>query len=72
MPLDRLVLIAVLIVAAGGAAAVVAATFIGALAFWPAGVLILVPFAFVAYVIWRVVSERLGDPADRSYDNIEH
>ena len=72
MPLDRLVLIAVAMLAVAGAIAVLAATLLGALAFWPTGVLMLVPIAFVAYVIWRVVAERVGNPSDRRYDRIEH
>jgi len=72
MPLDRIILIAVAIVAAGCAVAMIAATLVGALALWPAGVLIPVPLAFVAYVVWRIIAERLRDPTDRRYDRIEH
>lgn len=71
MPLERLMLIIVIVVAAAGATVWVASLFIASAAS-PGGALALaVPTALVAYVVWRVIAERLGNAEDDHYDGIE-
>jgi membrane protein implicated in regulation of membrane protease activity len=72
MPLDRLVLILVIVIAAAGAtlwlAAVVASAFsLGS--GWP--LVALIPAGMLAYVLWRVLADRLRNREDDRYDRIE-
>lgn len=72
MPLDKLVLLIVIVLTAAGVtiwvgAVVAAATQVSAVV----GLAVFVPIALVAYVVWRVISERLMDSDDDHYDGIE-
>ena len=71
MPLDKLVLILVcVIIAAAGTVwlgALVAATIEVPSVAWAA----FIPAALVAYVVWRVIVERLSNSEDDHYDNNE-
>ena len=68
MPLDRFVLILVIVIAAAGATVWLASLVAASLAF-PFGWLGFVPAALVAYVLWRVLADRLAQKDD--YDRIE-
>ncbi len=71
MPLDRFVLIVVITVAAAGATVWIGAMLVNALALSPAGWVLFMPAALVAYVVWRVIAERLSNKEDDHYDRIE-
>lgn len=71
MPLDRIVLYAVAALAAILAAFVAVALLGQAVVIGPAGVLVIVPAAFLAYVFGRVLVQRLSNAPDRRYDDIE-
>ena len=71
MPLDRFVLLPVLVI---GAAALTlwVGTLVAAVTQFPAvGWFAVVPAALVGYVVWRVIAERLRNREDDHYDNIE-
>lgn len=70
MPLDKFVLILVIVIAAAGAT-VWLASFVAAALQLPAVWTALIPAALVAYVVWRVVAERIGNREDDHYDRIE-
>ena len=69
MPLDRLVLILVIVVVAAMATVWIGATVAASVAF-PAGGLLLIPAALVAYVVVRVIAERLRNRDDDHYDRM--
>jgi len=72
MPLDRLVLILVIVLAAAGGAIWVAMLLFSTSQISPlAGVLTPLPVALGLYVVWRVISERLSNREDDHYDQIE-
>lgn len=71
MPLDKLVLIIVIV-----CAAMLAALWLGSLAFAVLQIggglwLALIPAALVGYIVWRVIADRLGNAEDDHYDRIE-
>lgn len=70
MPLDKLVLILVAVVIAAAAtvwlAAVVSASMV-----WPLGFALLIPGALVAYVVVRVISDRVRNRDDDRYDRMD-
>ncbi|MEM9050267.1 MAG: hypothetical protein AAGC92_16305 [Pseudomonadota bacterium] len=72
MPLDRIVLVAVAAAALIAALALFAGLVFGALiagwALWPA----LALFLFAAYILLRIVLERLTNREDDRYEDIEH
>ncbi|MAM61120.1 hypothetical protein [Maritimibacter sp. UBA3975] len=70
MPLDKFVLILVVVIAAAGLT-VWAGTLIAASIQWPAGWLAVIPAALVGYIVWRVVADRLTNTEDDHYDRIE-
>ncbi len=70
MPLERLVLIVVIVIA-GLFGTVWLVALLTAAFSMPLGVLALVPAAVAGYVVWRVISERLGNAEDDHYDRIE-
>ena len=70
MPLDRLVLIVVCVIAAA-AATVWLGTLIAASLSIPFGWLVVIPTALVAYIAWRLISERVGNEEEDRYDNVE-
>ncbi|MEL7344326.1 MAG: hypothetical protein AAFN59_05625 [Pseudomonadota bacterium] len=71
MPLERLVLILVIVVAAAGATVWIAYSVAGAFALGPAGAFIMIPLALVIYVAWRIISDRVSSREDNHYDRIE-
>lgn len=70
MPLDRLILIVILVVGAVVVTIWLSAIVLAAFQL-PGGFLALIPAAFVGYVVWRVVSDRLNNAEDDHYDRIE-
>lgn len=70
MPLDRFILILIIVLVAAGATvwlgAIVAASFA-----IPYGAVALLPAALVAYVVWRVVADRLRNREDDHYDDMK-
>lgn len=70
MPLDRFVLILVIVIAAAGATVWIG-TLIAASVQVPAGWLSVIPVALIGYVLWRVISDRLSNSDDDRYDRIE-
>lgn len=71
MPLDRFVLIIVCVIAAAGATIWLGVMLMATFTVPYAGVVFL-PAALVAYVLWRVLSERLGNKTEDHYDRMEH
>ncbi|TYB83566.1 hypothetical protein [Maritimibacter fusiformis] len=70
MPLDKFVLILVIVIGAAGVT-VWLGTMIAASMQLPFGWLVFLPAALVAYVVWRVIAERLANRDDDHYDGIE-
>ncbi|QIE44686.1 hypothetical protein G5B38_03615 [Pseudohalocynthiibacter aestuariivivens] len=71
MPLDKFVLILVCVVAAAGATVWIAVLLAAAVEL-PFGWLGLIPAALVGYVVFRVISERVGNTEDDHYDNMDN
>lgn len=70
MPLDRLVLILVIVLAAGAATVWVGAVIVSSLTV-PLGWLALIPAVLAAVIGWRVISDRLRNTEDDHYDKME-
>ncbi|CUH28622.1 hypothetical protein JSE7799_00817 [Jannaschia seosinensis] len=70
MPLDRLVLILVIVVLAAMATVWLGAL-VAASASFPFGLALLLPASLLAYVIWRVVADRIRSRDDDHYDRME-
>ncbi|SMY07891.1 hypothetical protein [Flavimaricola marinus] len=71
MPLERLMLILVIVVAAAGATIWVGSILVASTVSPGGALAIAIPTALVAYIIWRVIAERLGNDEDDHYDRIE-
>lgn len=71
MPLDKFVLIVVVVLAAAGITVWVATTQAMAAFQVQGGELVFIPVALVGYIVWRVISERLSNKEDDRYDHIE-
>ncbi len=71
MPLDKLVLIIVIVLAAAGATVWLAGLIAAAINF-PFGWLGLIPAALVGYIVFRVIAERIGNAEEDHYDNMEN
>lgn len=73
MPLDKFVLIIVCVIAAAGATVWVGAALVASTQFPPAGGLAMLSLiALCAYVVWRVISERLNNKDDDHYDTFDN
>ena len=73
MPLDRLVLIIVCVVAAAGATIWVGTLLLASTQLPPFfGLAVIGVLALIAYVIWRVIAERLGNKEDDHYDRFKN
>ena len=71
MPLDRFVLMLVIVVVAAGVTVWIAGV---AMATWKMpglGLATLIPAGLVAFVVWRVIADRLGNAEDDRYDDLE-
>ncbi len=72
MPLERLMLILVIVLAAAGATIWIAYVVMIGAGFSPmAGLALGVPTALFAYIAWRVIAERVTDREDKHYDGID-
>ncbi|WP_102109284.1 hypothetical protein [Oceaniglobus roseus] len=70
MPLDRFVLILVIVFAAAGLSVWIA-TAIAAATTAPGLWFLAVPVVLAVAVLWRVIAQRLNNPEDDHYDTIE-
>jgi len=71
MPLDRLVLIIVIVLAAAGGTIWLGTFIAAALQVPQVGWFVLVPVALILYIGWRVIADRVGSKEDDHYDRIE-
>ena len=71
MPLDKLVLIIVIVLAAAGATVWLAGLIAAAINL-PFGWLGFVPAALVGYIAFRVIAERVGNAEEDHYDKMEN
>lgn len=73
MPLDRLILILVVVIAAAAVTVWGGVALLAGFAVNPIiGIGILSILALGAYIVFRVVSERLNNPDEDHYDNMEN
>ncbi|WP_371154343.1 hypothetical protein [Jannaschia sp. 2305UL9-9] len=70
MPIDRFVLILVIVLAAAGATVWLAAIVATSITV-PLGWLALIPAVLAALIGWRVISDRLRNREDDHYDRME-
>lgn len=70
MPLDKFVLILVVVIAAAGLT-VWLGTLVAAALQFTAGWLVFIPAALAAYVAYRVIIDRVTNSEDDYYDRIE-
>ena len=71
MPLDRLVLILVCVIAAAGVTVWLGALLLAAINV-PFAWLALIPAALVAYIVARVIGQRVGNAQEDHYDKMDH
>ncbi|MEM9343784.1 MAG: hypothetical protein AAGA87_12130 [Pseudomonadota bacterium] len=72
MPLDKLVLILVIVVAAAGASIWIGTIIAAALAISPGvAITFLIPLAGATYIAWRIIGDRINSSEDDHYDRIE-
>ncbi len=71
MPIDKLVLILVVVIAAAGAT-IWLGIMIAAAIQVPFGWLILIPAALIGYIVFRVLAERIGNAEEDHYDKMDH
>ena len=71
MPLDRFVLILACVVIAAGVTVWLAAFLSAAVTLPFPAMFVLIPIALCAWVIWRVIADRLSNREDDHYDTIE-
>ncbi len=71
MALDKLVLIVFLVAGSFAVAVWLGALILAALSV-PFMWIALIPAAFVGYVVYRVIAERLSDPTENHYDKMDH
>ena len=71
MPLDKFVLILVVVIAAAGITVWLATLAMAALQLGGMTWLVFIPAALVGYVAWRVIADRINSSEDDHYDRIE-
>ena len=71
MPLEKLVLILVVVIGAAGVTVWLVTLAFAALQFGPPAWLVFIPAALVGYVVWRVIADRMSNAEDDHYDRIE-
>lgn len=71
MPLDKFVLLLVIVFAAAGVTVWLGMLVATMLKVPAAGLAAAIPAALVGYVVWRVIAERLQNKEDDHYDHIE-
>jgi membrane protein implicated in regulation of membrane protease activity len=70
MPLDKFVLILVIVIGAAGMTVWLGALLLASVQV-PAGWLGFIPAVLLAYILWRVIAQRLSNGEDDHYDRIE-
>jgi hypothetical protein len=70
MPLEKFVLILVIVITAAGVTVWIA-TMVAAAVQFPLGWFAVIPAMLVAYVVWRVIADRLGNAEDDRYDRMD-
>ncbi|MGB3555101.1 MAG: hypothetical protein WBA25_10735 [Jannaschia sp.] len=70
MPLDRIVLLIVIVIVAAGASIWLGAIVVAATAI-PVGWIALLPVALAGWIGWRVISDRVSNAEDDHYDRME-
>ena len=71
MPLDKLVLIVVCVLGAAAVTVWLGVLIVASLQL-PFGWLALIPALLVGYIVFRVISERVGNAEEDHYDKMEH
>jgi hypothetical protein len=71
MPLDKFVLMLVIVVAAAGATVWVASLAMASAQMPGLGLAALIPAGLIAFVVWRVISDRIRNAEDDHYDHLE-
>ncbi|MEM1078959.1 MAG: hypothetical protein AAGI09_10565 [Pseudomonadota bacterium] len=71
MPLDKFVLLLVVVVAAAGATIFVASLGLASAGSPGLGLASLIPIGLIVFVVWRVIAERLSNAEDDKYDRLE-
>ena len=71
MPLDRLVLILILVTVAAGVTVFVANLMAATFELPTLGMAVSIPILLVGYVLWRVIADRLTSREDDRYDHID-
>ncbi len=71
MPLDRLVLILVIVIAAAGVTIWLGTMVAAAMQVPQIGWFVVIPVALIIYIGWRVIIERINNKEDDHYDRIE-
>jgi hypothetical protein len=71
MPLDKFVLILVIVIAAAGVTVWVGTLVAAAVQLPVVGWIAFVPAALIGYIVWRVIADRIGNREDDHYDRIE-
>ncbi|MEL6204516.1 MAG: hypothetical protein AAFR47_04295 [Pseudomonadota bacterium] len=71
MPLDRIVLIIVIVIAAAAATVWLGALFLASTQVPGVGIAVAMVAGLAAFIIWRVIADRVRSTEDRHYDRIE-
>jgi membrane protein implicated in regulation of membrane protease activity len=71
MPLDRLVLIIVIVITAASGTIWIGTLVASAMQVPQIGFFTVIPVALILYIGWRVIAERLNNKEDDHYDRIE-
>ncbi len=71
MPLEKFVLILVIVVAAAGVTVWLGTMAAAAMQIGGPAWAMFIPALLVAYVVWRVIADRLGNAEDDHYDDID-
>jgi ABC-type transport system involved in cytochrome bd biosynthesis fused ATPase/permease subunit len=71
MPLDRLVLITVCVLISAAVTVWLSVILLASFSV-PFGWLALIPASLVGYVVFRVISERVGNKTENHYDEMEN
>lgn len=71
MPLDKFVLMLVIVVATAGATVWLASFAMASMQLPGLGLAALIPAGLIAFVVWRVISDRLKNAEDDHYDHLQ-
>jgi len=71
MPLDKFVLLLVIVLAAAGITVLVASTALGTMISPGLGLASIIPLGLIAFVVWRVIADRIRSREDDHYDHFE-